>query len=87
MRVSVKFNGNGLQLELLPETDPEKRMVGAVLNQPYSEPKSYTNSPVDETLVRAFVTYDGHWSNKMVSGLILSVARQENSSHGDNGES
>lgn len=77
MKVSARFNGQGLELELHAETEPEKRMIGAVLNQPFTDP-SYRPHEVDGALVVATVHYDGHWSSKCVDRLTLRVHRQEN---------
>lgn len=76
MRVSARFNGQGLELELYAETDPEKKMIGAVLNQPFADP-NYGRCEVDRTLLVGIVNYDGHWSNKSINGLTLRVHRQE----------
>ena len=85
MRVSARFNGQGLELELLAETEPEKKMIGAVLNQPFSD-NSWRPLEIDSAqLVVATVHCDGHWSNKSIERLTLRVHRQESSgSHGDN---
>ena len=76
MRVSVTFNGRGLELDLDAETEPEKKMIGAVLNQPFSDTK-WEPCNLDTSLVLATVHYDGHWSNKSVERLTLRVFRQE----------
>lgn len=77
MRVSARFNGQGLELVLHAETDPEKRMIGAVLNQPFSD-TSYEPLPsIDNQLVNVKISYDGHWSYKAIQNLTLTVHRQE----------
>jgi hypothetical protein len=80
MRVTARFNGHGLELELHAETEPEKKMIGAVLNQPFSDPE-FRQHQVNSTLVNATVHYDGHWSNKSVDRLTLEVHRQEKPVH------
>lgn len=76
MRVSVRFTSQGLDLDLLAETDQEKAMIGAVLNQPFSAP-GFHPPELAETLVVATVHYEGHWTNKRVDRLTLRVHRQE----------
>lgn len=78
MRVSARFNGQGLELVLHAETDPEKKMIGAVLNQPFADP-SWQPCEVDNALLAVTIHYDGHWSNKSVDRLELTVHRQESS--------
>lgn len=77
MRVSARFNERGLELVLHADSEPEKKMIGAVLNQPF-EDTHYIHAPeIDHQLVRVAIEYDGHWSNKTVSSLTLKVHRQE----------
>jgi hypothetical protein len=84
MRVSARFNGQGLELDLHAENEPEKKMIGAVLNQPFADP-SWKPCGIESTLVTATVHYDGHWSNQVVDRLTLRVHRQEGHTAADEG--
>lgn len=77
MKVSAKFTEQGLQLVLRAESEQEKKMVGACINQPF-EPVAYGSTEVPTTLLNCKVEFDGYWSNKSVDTIILSVYRQEN---------
>lgn len=79
MRVSARFNERGLELVLQPENDAEKRMIGAVLNQPFEDTNYHHEPELDAGLVTATIHYEGHWSNKSISSLSLRVLRQESS--------
>lgn len=82
MRVSARFNGQGLELELHAESEPEKKMIGAVLNQPFSDP-AFRPHEVETSLLTAIVHYDGHWTNKSVDRLTLRLLRQESAASTD----
>lgn len=75
MKVSVRFEGTGLQLRLVPETEVEQRMVGAVLNhQPENDSM---RGQVESSLVSAEVSYEGHHTHNRVNQVVLTVHRQE----------
>jgi hypothetical protein len=76
VKVSVRFEGTGLQLRLNAENELEERMVATVLNhQPVSE--TFESHRIDQTLLCALVHYKGHSSNKRIEEVVLTVSRQE----------
>jgi hypothetical protein len=72
MRITASFEDGALHLLLTPETPAEQRMIGAVIDQPQDEESC---AYMDKSLIAASVRYDGHWSNKSVSSVRLSVYR------------
>lgn len=77
MKVSVRFEGTGLQLRLIPEGEAEQRMVGAVLNCQRETETFVPLHQVDASLVRAEVQYEGHPSYQRIEHVVLTVHRQE----------
>ena len=73
MKVAVTFNEQGLKLELTPESDAEQKMVGAVLNVPGLD----GHKTIAEDLVRAEISYDGHWTNQQISKVRVYLHRDE----------
>jgi hypothetical protein len=72
MKVSVRFEGTGLQLRLVAENEVEQRMVGAVLAEKPSE-----LCAIDGSLLSAITIPEGHYSNGRVAELVLTVHRKE----------
>lgn len=70
MKLTVHFEEGSLHLLLKPETEAEQRMVGAVLEQPQAEEGC---AYLDKSLVSASLHYDGHWTNKRISSVKVSV--------------
>jgi len=76
MNITATFEEGVLALLLLPETEAEQRMVGAVIDQPQDESSA---AYMDKSLISASLRYDGHWTNKRVSCLKLTVYRPNSS--------
>ena len=72
MRVTVTLEDGSLSLLLVPETKAEGHMIGAVIDQPQNESSA---AYMDKILISASLHYDGHWTNKQVRSLKLSVYR------------
>lgn len=72
MKATVIFEEGALHLSLTPETDAEKRMIGAVLEQPQGEEGS---AYLDKSLLAASMSYGGHWTARSIERLRLSVYR------------
>ena len=73
MKVTATFEDGSLSLLLLPETEAERAMVGAVIDQPQAE--SDAAAYMNKDLISVRLHYYGHWTNKKVSSLKLSVNR------------
>jgi hypothetical protein len=73
VKVSVTFNEQGMRLDLAPENDVEQKMVGAVLNAPGMD----RQSEVVSDLVRAEISYDGHWTNQRINRVRVYLHRDE----------
>ena len=72
MKLTATFEEGSLHLLLIPETEAEQRMVGAVIDQPQSaEGCAY----MDKSLISASLHYEGHFTNQRVRSLKLSVYR------------
>lgn len=71
MKITATFEDGQLSLLLLPETESEQRMVGAVIDQPQDD----HNMNIDKDLVSARLQYEGHFTNQRVKSLKLSVYR------------
>lgn len=72
MKLTANFEDGHLSLNLFPETDAEHRMIGAVIDQPQAEQGC---AYLDKNLISASLHYDGHWTNKRINSLKLSVYR------------
>ena len=70
MNVSAKFEDGKLSLTLVAETDAEQRMIGAVINQPQDEQGC---AYLDKSLISAVLRYEGHFTNKRIASVTLSV--------------
>lgn len=72
MRITAEFAEGALSIRLHPETEAEQRMIGAVIDQPQEDSGA---AYMDKNLMSASLHYEGHWTNKRVSSLKLSVYR------------
>ena len=72
MKVNASFEDGLLSLILLPETLSDQLMIGAIINQPQDESSA---AYMDKSLISASLQYHGHWSNKLVTRLTLTVYR------------
>lgn len=72
MRLTASFEDGSLSLYLHSETESEQRMIGAVIDQPQGESGA---AYMDKSLISASLHYEGHWTNKRISSLKLSVYR------------
>lgn len=70
MKLSATFEDGILSLWLEPETEAEQRMVAACIDQPQAESGA---AYMDKNLISVSLHYDGHWTNKRVSKLKLTV--------------
>ena len=75
MKITATFEDGSLSLLLLPETETEGHMIGAVIYQPQNESSA---AYMDKSLISASLHYEGHWTNKQVRSLKLSVYRPNN---------
>lgn len=72
MKLTASFEDGSLSLHLVPETESEQRMIGAVIDQPQAEQGC---AYMDKSLISAALSYESHWSNKRINRLTLSVYR------------
>lgn len=72
MRVTASFEDGTLSLRLEAENESEQRMVGAVIDQPQGQDGC---AYLDKELVSAVLHYEGHWTNKRIKSVKLSVFR------------
>ena len=72
MKLTAAFEEGHLSVTLHPETDSEKRMLGAVIEQPQAVDSC---AYMDKNLISASCAYDGHWSSKMLSRVTLNIYR------------
>jgi len=72
MKLTATFDDGALSLLLLPETESEQCMVGAVIDQPQDD---HSAAYMDKSLISASLHYEGHYSNKRVKSLKLTVYR------------
>lgn len=70
MRLTASFADGFLSLHLEPENEAEQRMIGAVIDQPQAEQGC---AYLDKSLIAATLTYDGHWTNKRIKSVQLTV--------------
>ncbi len=70
MKVTASFEDGVLSMRLVAETEAEQRMVGAILDQPQAE---HGCGYLDKSLVSAALAYEGHWTNKRITGVTLRV--------------
>lgn len=70
MQVTATFEDGVIALHLIAETEAEQRMIGAVIGQPQGEQGC---AYLDKSLVSAALTYEGHWTNKRITGVKLRV--------------
>lgn len=71
MKVSAEFNERGLSLNLTAESDAERAMIGAVLNQPQN------GMIVSPELLTAEICSSAHFTYKKVDSLKLRLHRYE----------
>lgn len=72
MKLKAVLEDGSLKLILLPETETEQSMIAAVINQPQDESSA---AYMDKSLISASLHYDGHWTNRKVTSLTLTVYR------------
>lgn len=72
MKITAAFEDGSLSILLLPETEAEQRMVGAVIDQPQNVD---SGTDMDKSLISACLRYEGHYTNQRVKSLKLSVFR------------
>lgn len=72
MKITASFEEGSLHVHLHAENIAEQRMLGAVLDQPQADQGC---GYLDKSLVSASLSYDGHWTNKCISRVKLSVYR------------
>ena len=70
MKIRASFEEGSLALHLDPETEAEQRMVAAVIDQPQAADGC---AYLDKSLISAVLHYEGHWTNKRISSVKLSV--------------
>jgi hypothetical protein len=70
VKITASFEEGSLHVLLHPENAAEQRMLGAVLDQPQAEQGC---AYLDKSLVAASLSYDGHWTNKCISRVMLSI--------------
>ena len=70
MKLTASFEDGAIHLYLKAETNAEQTMLGAVLNQPQDEQGC---GYLDKSLVAASLRYEGHWTNKRIDSVKLSV--------------
>ena len=70
MKITASFEDGSLSICLLAETDGERAMVGAVLDQP-QENCGY----LDKSLMNATIRYTAHYSYKKVDSIKISLFR------------
>lgn len=71
MKAKAILEDGALSLLLIAENEPEQRMIGAVLNQPRSEIADISHAELSAEL-----TYLGHYTNRCVSSLKVTVKRE-----------
>jgi len=76
MKVTAHFEEGSLNLLLELETEAEQRMVGAMIDQPQGPNGA---GYMDKSLISASLKYEGHWTNKRIGSLRLSVYRPNDS--------
>lgn len=72
MKITASFEEGSLSVVLLPETEAEQRMIGACIEQPQAEQGC---GYLDKTLIAASLGYEGHYTNKRISRVKLSIYR------------
>ncbi len=72
MKITASFEEGSLHLHLTPETEAEQRMVGAILDQPQGEEGA---AYMDKSLISACLHYEGHWTNKRIRSVKMSIYR------------
>lgn len=72
MKITASFEDGSLSLLMTPETESEQRMVGAVIDQPQAEEGC---AYLDKSLISATLHYEGHWTNKRIRSVKLSIYR------------
>ena len=70
MKLTASFEGGAMHLHLSAETRAEQTMLGAVINQPQGEDVC---AYMDKSLISASIRYDGHWTNKLISNITMSI--------------
>lgn len=70
MKITAGFEDGVMHLNLLPETTAERRMVGAVLDQPQQ-----ADGHVHLDNISAELTYEGHFTNKLISRVKVRISR------------
>ena len=74
MNLTATFEVGHLSLLLIPETEAEQRMIGAVIDQPQDVD---SGAYMDKSLISATLHYDGHFTNQRVRSLKLSVHKHK----------
>jgi hypothetical protein len=77
LKIHATFEQGALHLHLTPETEAEQRMIGACIDQPQAESGC---AYMDKGLISASLHYEGHWSNKRIRSVVMSIYKPNESS-------
>ena len=70
MKLTASFEEGTLTMHLVPETEAEQRMVAAVIEQPQAETGG---GYMDKSIISGTYRYEGHYTNRRISSLALTV--------------
>lgn len=73
MKVRAIFEDGRLAMQLRPETEAERRMIGACIGEPPDPRNHFTPTMWPPAQVSAEVQYEGHPSNNKVSLLLVAI--------------